>query len=97
LIWPIPLITAAVITGVLAMFHSEPSVPAAPTVSTPTSPVVSNCVDQQRAAYNWQQQHRDTTLRYSGPSEDQCHLNDVVDQVRKSQAPSVPATPGRRP
>lgn len=63
----------AAIAGVFSLAHKE--------AITQSAVVITNCADQQQSVIDRIKQNPGFVPRYSGPSEDQCHLNDVVAQI----------------
>ena len=79
--------TVAVIGGVVSLLvalvggifsvatHNDPP--------SPAPPVITNCAEQQRAVLQNQRDFPGVTFQFSGPSDEQCHLADLVIQLRR--------------
>jgi hypothetical protein len=62
------LLGGSVIDGMFALLAKD----------SPPIPVVTNCAEQQRQVIDVIRQNPQLNFRYDGPSEDECHLNDIV-------------------
>jgi hypothetical protein len=64
----------AAIAGAFSLAHKEAT-------TTQSAVVITNCAEQQQSVIDRVKNNPGFVPRYSGPSEDQCHLNDVVAQI----------------
>jgi hypothetical protein len=78
LIAAVSSILVAVISGVFLLASKESPAPPPPVV-------VTNCPEQQQGAIDRVKENPGLVPRYSGPSDEQCHLNDLVNQKVQQQ------------
>jgi hypothetical protein len=72
----ISVVIVACVNGAFTLFR--------PALSQAPSVVVNNCYEQQQGVIQRLKENPGLKLQYSGPSEQQCHLNELVSQLTKS-------------
>jgi hypothetical protein len=84
----ITAVLVALITGIFTLVPKD---------NPSTAPLVTNCFEQQQGAINRMKENPDIRPIYSGPSEEQCHLNEYLNQWRAAHPPSANTLPSAPP
>lgn len=78
--------SVAAITGMFALAASVATlVSGYMTKDAPSTQPVSNCAEQQQQVLRDVRENSEYSFTFSGPSDEQCHLNELLRQIKHSR------------